>query len=569
MTIRLLSTYDGFAPQSIITLDSALEASLIAGGNATATLTGGTVAYRERQPVMIQPAVPKRGTVSLIANRKAIVPLTEGSALTITPTAGTTGTYQRYDASGAAVGALTTIGAAPLTIGAFEGDFTVEIKCTTGSLVAKTADAVLRVVQTSRPANTWVALGDSMTGQATNPLVADYGSMTPPLPTSTTFPAVVSFNDRGTIAWANVFLNGQMQLLRNAGVGSNRVEHILARMDADALSLSPKYVSVMAGYNNIVNSDTTANITAVLGTIFDKILASGAILLACTILPNATQINAVPAKLVVYNQVNNFIKNYCAANAGAYLIDVAESFLDITTGGELSGYYQVDNIHPVMKGSIPWGQYFAARVLQIIGLKSSPLPTSPLDLFTNFKGGNMLTGGRMVGTGGTNTGTGMSGSVATGWTHQLEYGTATSVASKVARTDGVQGEWQQIAVSSVTASSAVRLQKTITVASGAFAIGETIGGSMMEVAVDAVNAVSSLQLIAQVQNSSFADIEIHSCMLNGPASVVTPFGTALFQIPDFVIPALTNHIVFKLIVTLAIGSTITLRAGRAACRNLS
>jgi len=141
MTIRLLSTYDGFAPNSIITIDPALEASFIAAGNATANLTGGVVAYRERQPVMIQPAVKKRGSVSLIANRKATVPLTEGSALTITPTAGTTGTYQRYDASGAAVGAAVAIGSAVLTVGPFEGDYTVEIKCTTGSLVAKTADA--------------------------------------------------------------------------------------------------------------------------------------------------------------------------------------------------------------------------------------------------------------------------------------------------------------------------------------------------------------------------------------------------------------------------------------------
>lgn len=141
MTIRLLSTYDGFAPQSIITLDSALETALIAGGNATATLTGGVVAYRERQPVMIQPAVQKRGSVNLSANRKAVVPLTEGSALTIAPAAGTTGTYQRYDASGAAVGALTTIGASTLVVGPFEGDFTVEIKCTTGSLAAKVASA--------------------------------------------------------------------------------------------------------------------------------------------------------------------------------------------------------------------------------------------------------------------------------------------------------------------------------------------------------------------------------------------------------------------------------------------
>ena len=41
MTIRLLSTYEGFAPNSIITLDSAIETALIADGNATATLTGG------------------------------------------------------------------------------------------------------------------------------------------------------------------------------------------------------------------------------------------------------------------------------------------------------------------------------------------------------------------------------------------------------------------------------------------------------------------------------------------------------------------------------------------------
>lgn len=143
MSIRLLATYDGFPPQSILTLDSALETALIADGNASATLTGGVVAYRERQPVMIQPATKKRGSVSLIANRKATVPLTEGSALTITPTAGTTGTYQRYDAAGAAMGGLGAIGASVLMVGPFDGDQTVEIKCTTGSLVAKTADAVL------------------------------------------------------------------------------------------------------------------------------------------------------------------------------------------------------------------------------------------------------------------------------------------------------------------------------------------------------------------------------------------------------------------------------------------
>jgi len=143
MTIRLLATYDGFPPGSIITIDPALEAAFIAAGNASANLAGGVVMYRERHPLMIVPNAKRHGTANLVANRKVTVPLAEGTALTITPTAGTTGTYQRYDASGGAVGALTTIGASALVVGPFEGDFTIEIKCTTGSLGAKVGDAVL------------------------------------------------------------------------------------------------------------------------------------------------------------------------------------------------------------------------------------------------------------------------------------------------------------------------------------------------------------------------------------------------------------------------------------------
>ena len=143
MTIRLLSTYDGFSPNDIITIDSALEASFIAAGNATANLTGGVVAYRERQPVMIQPAAKKRGSVSLSANRKAIVPLTEGSVLTITPAAGTTGTYQLYDASGATVGGVIPLGTSVRVVGPYEGDFTAEIKNTTGSMAVKVTDGAL------------------------------------------------------------------------------------------------------------------------------------------------------------------------------------------------------------------------------------------------------------------------------------------------------------------------------------------------------------------------------------------------------------------------------------------
>jgi hypothetical protein len=164
MTIRLLSTYDSFPPQSILTLAPAIEAALIADGNASATLTGGTVAYRERAPVMIQPAVQKRGTVNLIANRKAIVPLTEGTALTITPTAGTTGTYQRYDAAGAAVGVEGVIGIKALTFGPSDGDYTIEIKCATGTMAVKVSDAAAGAkIDSTAPYGLFLCVGDSRT----------------------------------------------------------------------------------------------------------------------------------------------------------------------------------------------------------------------------------------------------------------------------------------------------------------------------------------------------------------------------------------------------------------------
>jgi len=252
MTIRLLSTYDGFSPNDIITIDPALEAAFIAAGNATATLTGGVVAYRERQPVMIQPAVKKRGSVSLIANRKAIVPLTEGSALTITPAAGTTGTYQRYDASGAAVGALTTIGTAPLVVGSFEGDFTVEIKCTTGSLVAKTADAALGaptpggmtplIGTPPRALSSTVLIGDSLNRYGNDPALGSYSNS----PSS----------------WFNDYMraNGQvgLDIISVQAVAGAFLDDVISTQMAAAIASGAEVCWMHCGINNL-NSNLAHN----------------------------------------------------------------------------------------------------------------------------------------------------------------------------------------------------------------------------------------------------------------------------------------------------------------------
>lgn len=293
----------------------------------------------------------------------------------------------------------------------------------------------------------------------------------------------------------------------------------------------------------------------------------GARLIACTILPNTTYINASPARLGVWLQVNNWIKAFCLQTDNCFCVDTAESILDIATGGELAGSYQADNIHPCMKGAQAVGAFWAAAVDPIIP-KTAVLLNSPLDLNTNFGQGNLLPGGRMVGTGGTNTGTGMSGSVATGWGHVLEYGTATSVASKVARTDSIKGEWQQIAVSAMTGSTAVKFSKSVSAGASTFQVGDTIS-AMAEISVDSASAIDYFYLQAQVQNSSYADIDVFTAMVNGPASVLSPFSGVL-KIPDFIVPAgAVDHITIKILAHGTTGSAITFRVGRSEMRNLS
>lgn len=423
------------------------------------------------------------------------------------------------------------------------------------------------VIPPAKPSNTIVFVGDSMTGQGNIPIVSNYGDMTLPLPTSTSFPAVTSYADKGYVNWALACVGQRLRLLRNAGVGSNRLEHILARLDADVLSLKPRYVSILAGYNNIVNDDTYDNIVTQMSAIFFKIRKAGCFLIACTVLPNATYINAAPARLAVWLKINNWIKAYCQQQDGCFCVDTAESVMDVTTGGEVSGAYQTDNIHPAMKGARLVGQFWAARVDTIIP-KSSILLGSPLDLNTNFGQGNILPGGRMVGTGGSNSGTGMSGSVATGWTHQLEYGTATSVASKVSRTDEIKGEWQQIAVSAMTGSSAVRLQKSISSGAATFVAGDTIS-AQAELAIDSATAIDYFYVQAQVQDSGYSDLAVFTAMLNGPASTVGAFSGVL-KIPDFIVPAgAVDHITFKILAHGTTGSAITFRVGRCEMRNLS
>jgi len=505
MTIRLLSTYDGFSPQSIITLDSALETALIAGGNATATLTGGTVAYRERQPVMIQPAVQKRGTVSLIANRKATVPLTEGSALTITPTAGTTGTYQRYDASGAAVGALTTIGATALAVGPFEGDFTVEIKCTTGSLVAKTADSVLAVVASANkiaPVRLVLA-GDSITSQnfvAATPAsvtysngeilinlvthglaVGDQSTIQVGTPTEYNAPYLVSrvidkdnfavvantapsvnactgsqvmrgvgYSNQGFFTYAT---GRFIQMVFNAGLGSETIDGLYARRARDIYAKSPDIVHLLIGTNNLRGAKEPADAAfAKLKLLVDDILSQGVRVILGTLLPISSADVSFSEVVGGFTgaqrnrQFNTMVRAYATTDSRIILADYAKAVINpSSTTGEADLNKLADTVHPNALGAYSMYSLVLDPILERLGIPAIPLVSTAADTYELDSSSKNVTRNPLFVTGGgtkgasVTEGSGAGTSVGFGWAVDTT-GAATAVASLVPRTVANDGD---------------------------------------------------------------------------------------------------------------------------------
>ena len=425
-----------------------------------------------------------------------------------------------------------------------------------------------RIFPVQSLANTISFIGDSMFARGSTPAPTDYGSMVLPLPTSTTFPVVTNLLDRGIHTWCLAAVGQRLQLIRNAGVGSNRTQHVLARIDADVLAARPRYVAILIGHNNIVNDDSYAQITSDLTAIYAKIRGAGSRLIAFTILPNATYINATASRKAIYNQVNLFIKQYCQQNDGCFCFDAAEAVMDVTTGGEQTGVYFSDNIHPVMKGAMLIGNAFGTAVSSFIPNSAiqlgNPLDTSAVS--GGFVGGNIHNAGRMVGTSGTNTGTGMSGVVATNIVHELNFGTATSVSSKVARTDGVQGEWQQVAISSMTGSSAVRVRRLIAASADTFAVGDQLIGSA-EYQIDAPTLASNFTLRIEFANAGFTTIATFDAAQPSDASTVQA-STGVFKTGLITVPPLAAYMYFSIILVGNTGTVATFRVGRCEIRKV-
>jgi beta-glucosidase len=150
----------------------------------------------------------------------------------------------------------------------------------------------------------------------------------------------------------------------NAGIGGDRTQHVLWRMDHGNLDgLAPKLAVVMIGTNNARDNepkDTAAGVTAIVRELREKLPNTKVLLLA--IFPRGESPN--DALRQKNEAVNKIIKNLDDGSMVRYL-DIGDKFLD--SSGTLSREIMPDLLHLSPKGYEIWAKSIEPEVSQVLG----------------------------------------------------------------------------------------------------------------------------------------------------------------------------------------------------------
>jgi lysophospholipase L1-like esterase len=158
---------------------------------------------------------------------------------------------------------------------------------------------------------------------------------------------------KGIHNWANFFLGKDLSVLGNSGIGGQTSTQIRDRFATDVLALDPAMVSILAGTNDPVGTDTIGNLTAM----YAAAIGAGIRVVAQTIPPSTTNAAGIEAFRL---KINNWIRDHARTTPGILLADIAGAWLDPS----LSGYkpipaYVGDGTHPTVAGAMSAGRVVA------------------------------------------------------------------------------------------------------------------------------------------------------------------------------------------------------------------
>lgn len=322
----------------------------------------------------------------------------------------------------------------------------------------------------------------------------------------------------GYFPWANASLGGRLTMVKNAGVGGERSDQILARVtDVTNLATLPGYciLSDMAS-NDLLQSVASATIIANVSAICDALQAKGITIVICTVLPLA----GTNAHLQRQAEVNRWIRDR-VGQPGFIVCDWAARWTDPTTVVPRTGL-STDGTHPTALGAGAIGKVLADAIRPHLG-GSIHLASHNLDQLTSNL--NPM----MVGTGGTAS-TGTSGSVATNWTTLRGTGSGTLTAAKVARTDNIGGEWQSLTL----AGGGGQFFLYSDVASGA------VAGQKWQTEMEFINAdfsgITNCQVVCQ-DGPGTGTQSCYALYQAGPSALTPDITAGVLRTPVFTVPS--------------------------------
>lgn len=344
----------------------------------------------------------------------------------------------------------------------------------------------------------------------------------------------------GYWAWADAYLGARYKLVYNGGVSGESSTQILARVGAvTALSPRPTFCVVHAGINDIMNDVAASTTTASLAAIYTALIDAGITPVMTALLPVADSFMTT-GRWASWQAVNKWIAG-AAQTYPALYCNWANAYMDPADGQPLAGM-TIEGLHPAGSGAQRIGKLLADTLAA-----ASPTPAIPRGLTSNRDAGNLFSNGMLTGTAGSKP-TGATGSLATGMgVNWPGGGTGAVTLSKVARTDEVPGEWQQVNVTTASDNLQVYVDGGITTG---YAAGDVLTASC-DIQTDAnFTSTTLLQFEVRCYTAGYASQIYRSATMdlyNNNQSLLQRAWSGVLRVPDFTVPANTAILFMQLV----------------------
>lgn len=261
----------------------------------------------------------------------------------------------------------------------------------------------------------------------------------------------------GGYGWGLALARSGVLVGYNAGVAGNQIANLWSRWSADVAGHAPVAVMTRIGTNNVDGNSTTniAAFTADYQPILDWHVSNAVPGVIHAIPPESgTSGAAILAR-------NAWLAAQCAAHPG--LLYFADDSIDLGDGAyAYQPQYYADGTHMGPWGKRKQGERMAPVLQAIFGQRESRL-LDPADQYANNAASNQyVANAHMAGSAGT-TGSGVTGTVPTGWTVACSGG-ASAVASIVAADigDALAVPWLRITPSAAAGGEYVRVSQVLT-----------------------------------------------------------------------------------------------------------